>query len=186
MKEIDTNLQKLVPNWILEDEGTGALLMAVQAGLDLLAQSVERSARILREPESMPEWRLDEVAWEHNLRWYDVNARLEIKRKWIANAGYYARIAGTAEAVRQMLLGVYDDVKVEEWFEYGGMPYHFRVQLAGRQDQEMEAWSKRAVEIVKNVRSVFDGFLLYATNDAAVYVGAGMRRVKVMTIKAVA
>ena len=55
------------------------------------------------------------------------------------------------------MLGFFDKVEVEEYWQYGAEPYHFRVTLTGELTEAKAAWAKTAIEGTKNVRSILDG-----------------------------
>ena len=67
--------------------------------------------------------------------------------------------------------GVFDSVKVEEWWEYGGDPCHFRVIVTGEWSEEAAIWAEKAVAATKNVRSILDG-IQFSSGDATIQVYA--------------
>jgi len=76
------------------------------------------------------------------------------------------RSKGTKWAIKQILVTLGMTGVVSEWFEYGGQPYHFRidVDLSGRGMQPDDV--ARLVELIaqyKNVRSHLDGLHLSLT-----------------------
>ena len=110
---------------------------------------------ILLDVGAMPEWRLDQMAWETNCL-YDYRAPVEAKREWIRNALPLYRMWGTKAAIVEYLKGYFERVKVEEWWEYNGEPYHFRVTVEGVWTGDKELWTRKAIDTAKNVRSVLD------------------------------
>ena len=79
--------------------------------------------------DSMDEELLDIMARDYKVDWYDYNANVETKRRTIENNWYVHKRLGSVRAVERALAGVWADTFVEEWFEYGGSPYYFRVIL---------------------------------------------------------
>ena len=56
--------------------------------------------KCLADYETMPEWRLDEIAWETGCL-YDYKADIDSKRQWIKNAIALYSIFGTPKAAKQ-------------------------------------------------------------------------------------
>lgn len=79
------DIQKWIPKFIWNDRNGHALAMAINAGLQMLNDSAAEGLKLINDYDDMPEWRLDELAWETNCL-YDYNAPIETKRQWIKNA----------------------------------------------------------------------------------------------------
>lgn len=154
---ITFDINRLVPHFIITDKNGYALAQAIRVALEYACQAIDDGIASIDNPERMPEWRLDEMAWELNATWYDYGATLERKRQIIAGAqDYYNRI-GTPSAVESAIAATFEGGAIDEWFDYGGEPYHFQVRTS---DVELLT-TKRAkflslLEKVKNVRSVLD------------------------------
>lgn len=151
------NINEIFPAFLLRDRNGYALAKAIEAGLSYMERVIDKGLACVMDCDTMPEWRLDEMAWETNCL-YDYNADVEKKRKWIKDALPQYRLYGTPEGIYRYVRGYFDDIILEEWWEYGGEPYHFRITVDGNWTPEDEAWARKAVGIVKNVRSVLDAF----------------------------
>lgn len=149
------DITKMVPRFILNDKNGYALAKALEAGAQMMNDIINDGVRCIADYDAMPEWRLDELAWETNCL-YDYNADIETKRKWIKNAIPWYRLYGTPEAVYRYISSYFDDIILEENWIYGGEPYHFRVTVEGTWTPENEAWARKAIDTAKNVRSVLD------------------------------
>ncbi len=147
----DIDITRLVPKFILNDRNGYALAKAIEAGLRYFLDKVQEGVNVLLDVDSMPEWRLDEMAWELNSL-YDYNGEIENKRKWIRNALPYYMILGTPQSIINYLEGYFEKVTL-----IPGAPYHFSINIVGELDEGKETWLQYAVETAKNVRSVFDG-----------------------------
>lgn len=151
--------EKLFPRFILQDRNGNAMAKAIEAGLQYFCDVTEGNMAAFSDPKYMTEKRLDEVAWELGCP-YDQNANIDIKRRWIENAIPYYAVLGTPQAIYNYLDGYFDQVEVEENEQYGGLPYHFRVTVSGRWNDENEAWLRKAIDAAKNERSVLDDIAL--------------------------
>ncbi len=150
------DVERWVPQFILRDKNGYALSRAIEAGVQMMNDTVKAAFRSAFDYDAMPEWRLDELAWETNCL-YDYSADVEKKRRWIRNSVPLYRLYGTPAAIYQYLSGYFDDIDLEEYWEYAGEPFHFRVTVEGEWDPANEAWARHAIEVAKNVRSVLDG-----------------------------
>lgn len=72
---------------------------------------------------------LDQMAVYLKIEWYDSAADLETKRRIIKTAIEIQRYAGTVKAVREQVSATYPDSEVEEWFDYGGTPGFWRLNV---------------------------------------------------------
>lgn len=150
------NAEDWLPKFILRDKNGYAIARAIEAGMRRMNSAIEKGLAVLTDYDAMPEWRLDELAWEYNCV-YDFNAPIEAKRRWIKNAAPIYRLYGTLQAIYFYIGGYFDGVDVEENWQYGGEPYHFRVTVEGAWTEENVEWVKQAIARTKNVRSVLDG-----------------------------
>lgn len=81
-------------------------------------------------------------------------------RELIKNAFEIHFYSGTFYSLNKALSALYADAKVKEWFDYAGLPYHFRLELDASKNGVSPQTLKRSDEIIntyKNVRSVYDG-----------------------------
>jgi phage tail-like protein len=154
---IKPNLFQIFARFILNDKTGYAMCKALEAGYSIFLKKIEEGLDIVLDPDKMPEWRLDEAAWEYNIP-YDYRADVERKREWVRRAIPMYRILGTREGIRQYLEGYFGEIEIQENWEYAGDPFHFRVTVGGEWTPETEAWAVAAIERTKPVRSVLDDF----------------------------
>ena len=153
---IEYRLNEIFPRFLLADRNGLAMAKAISAALDYFLERCEAGLTILQDVERMPEWRLDELAWELNCL-YDYGADIEVKRGWIRDAYKNYRLHGTAEGVRQYLRTYFDECAIFEWFEFeGGEPGQFNIEVSGDNTTENENWIRQAVERAKNIRSTLN------------------------------
>lgn len=157
-------IAKNLPKFIMNDKNGYACAMAIQAGIQALNDGIEDGVKCITDVASMPEWRLDELAEEYGII-YDYNADIDVKRGWIRDAvSIYSRM-GTPAIIVKYLKAAYDSVVLEEWWEYGGDPYHFRITVDGEWSAENEAWVQMVIGQAKNERSVLDN-VTYSSSDS--------------------
>lgn len=174
------------PAFILNDRNGAALAAAIEAAMNAAARTVQEGVDILRDIDRMPEWRLDELAWETNC-WYDANAPLETKREMIRNSAAAERLAGTARGVENAINAFYPGSTVEEAADYNGSAFHFRVRISLNETEADEGKNRRAGEAVsyfQNLRSVLDGMIYHfeRTADHELHTGLALMAARHMTI----
>lgn len=160
MDKITHGVLECAPRFILEDRNTYALARTMDILTARLCRDIADADICLTDPEQMPEWALDEYAYGLGVAWYDKSADIETKRKWLIEVHDMRCCVGTKDAIHRLLLGFYGNCDVEENWQYGGEPFHFRVIVSGEWSQERAAWARNAIEQAKNVRSIFDGLHL--------------------------
>lgn len=168
---IRPNIKQLLPAFLLADKNGFAMAAALETGLNIFCQVLQDGIDTVLATDKMPEWRLDEMAWELDCL-YDYSADIQNKRAWIRDAIPLYASYGTLEAIRLYLQGYFTGVEVEEGWQYGGEAYHFRVTATGEWTEEKEKWARKAIESTKNVRSVLDS--LAAGSDGEILVGVSV------------
>ena len=176
---IDFDISKLFPKFILADKNGYAMARAIEAGLRYFLDRCQQGIDCVQNPDKMPEWRLDEMAGEYNLM-YDYAADIDIKRQWIKDAIQFYSLYGTPEGVVKYLKAAFDTVNLEEWWQYGGDPFHFRVTVTGEWSEKNDEWGKRAINSVKNARSGLDTLTCNAgDSEATMHIGGNVAGVEI-------
>ena len=166
-------LGRLVPQFLLNDRNGRALAKAMEAGMNAMMRVVDDGIGRVMDVDKMPEWRLDEMAWETNTL-YDYAGTVEQKRGWIRDALPIYRYYGTPYALKRYLTDMMGNVTVQEAAEYGGEAYHFRIESDTPWTAEKERFVRLATEKVKNLRSTLDGMAFENRWESKVYIGYAM------------
>ena len=76
---------------------------------------------------------------------------------------------GTIQAIKKVFEAIGVEAKLEEWFEYDGEPYHFKIKVDAVKDEE--SWIKgiQLLNKVKNVRSVLDSVGIDTDINTTIY-----------------
>jgi phage tail P2-like protein len=115
---------------------------------------------------------VDVLAAEMNLDFYDQTLPLANRRALVKNGYLYKYLKGTPFAVKQVVTDIFSAAKTEEWFEYGGEPYYFRVTTETRLPvNEIIERIFVAIDKVKNVRSWLEAFTALKHAGLTVYCG---------------
>jgi phage tail P2-like protein len=77
---------------------------------------------------TLPNDLVDELGVEFQPPGYDRSLPLDQKRAMIMSANYDNAHLGTPMSVQKLVNNLFGAVTVEEWWQYGGLPYRFRVK----------------------------------------------------------
>ena len=120
--------------------------------------------------DTAPEEVLDMLAIELRVRYYDENFGIDRKRILIKNAIFVGLKDGTKYAVDQVIRTAMGTGISQDWFEYGGDPGHFRVELVA--DSYDLDKLLNAIFMVKRVSAHLDVIRMLQDVDEPLYFGA--------------
>lgn len=164
------NLLEMQSRYMQGDTTTRALCAALTPILRELGSKTEE---VLLYPriEQLSGAVLDILAWGFHVDAYDSLADDVEKRRMIKNSLLIHKFKGTAFSVRKIVEGVFGDAgTIQEWFQYSGDPYHFRVDVYCQSRGVTAAEQLRALQLVnagKNLRSELDGIRLILTQGVS-------------------
>ena len=144
-------------------EALGEVLAARPAEIDLL--------RIYPAIDRLDEPLLDILAHDFKVDWWDPEYTLEEKRRTLKDSWRVHRLLGTRAAVETAISAIYPHTQVLEWFEYGGEPYHFRLDINITNDTIDSAKQHRVLErlnFYKSLRSHNDGVTYFVEAEPAI------------------
>jgi len=138
-------------------------------------------------PQACPAPLLPWLAWALSVDHWDTTWSDTVKRAKIAESLLLHATKGTPWAVEQavMVAGA-PNAHVEEWWEYAGAPYHFRLEIDLAEDSvtvATEAAVLATIAVWKNARSVLDGVVYNLSSAGAVPAWAlGLQSSEVLTV----
>ena len=115
---------------------------------------------------------INTLAIQMHCDFYDDTLPLAVRRNLVKNSIAWHRIKGTPAAVEQMIQTVYQTGVVEEWFDYGGEPFFFKVNLGDSQITTQKI--KNLIKMInasKNVRSWLEVLRFSKSIDITRYLG---------------
>ena len=133
-----------LPPVLKNDPKMIALARTIAEQLQVTARQIEKNIIYARIDE-LDEQTLDVLAYDLHVDWYDYSYPIEVKRQTIKDSVKVHRKLGTKYAVETALGAVYPGTKVQEWFEYGGKPYTFRVIIGAMLRQQPDGSTKLSV-----------------------------------------
>lgn len=134
MRLTECEFEKLLPLFMREEADNIALARAI----DPIIREIGEKIALCSDFENidlLPEDFVDALASELSIDWYKKNADISVKRELVKNSDAVHRTLGTKAAVEQVVSDYYGSAKVQEWFEYGGEPGHFRIVVNEEQSK---------------------------------------------------
>lgn len=168
----DIPLKETLPDSIRKDRAVQDICDALKKEMRAVNQATGYGLLLPRIDE-LSEALLDELAWEYHVDFYDQTLSVDQKREMVRMALENHRKKGTAAVVRSVVSIILEDGRVEEWFQYGGEPYHFRVILIMGPMASEDTIQKLVDTVcaVKNVRSWLDYVQFHRESEGHIYFG---------------
>ena len=170
----NADYSECLPEALKKDPKMVALANATAAAL-LDTSGIMNSVLIYSRFDELPEELVDILAYDLHVDWYDYSYPIEVKRRTIRDSIQVHRRLGTKYAVEKALGAVYPGTKVEEWFEYGGDPYKFRVVIGATEagiTADRQAAVLDRVRFYKNLRSHLEAISYQIEKRTAVKIAA--------------
>ena len=115
----------IMPENLASQLETQAFAYALGRQVEKLCINADR-VRIYAAVDDMPEHILDVLAVELRTPAYNQSFPIEVKRELVKETIPFYTKLGTPAAVNKMINAVFGGGNMEEWFNYGGDPHHFR------------------------------------------------------------
>lgn len=176
----DAKLTDALPRILTKEPWAQAMAYAVNNQLRRLLTYAD-GVMVLASINKMPDTVLDVLAAELRLPYYSPTYSTAIKRELIRGGLQYWATVGTPESLTKILINIFGDAEIEEWFEYGGEPGYFRIlttnpNVSGEtleqfrktaQDvKRLSAWLEEVLVDLSFPNMVFtQGFVLYDHTD---------------------
>lgn len=190
MNIYDMKWEELLPESLKGDSRIMAMAKAIGEQKRKIAAELWR-VRVWQEIERMPEAVLDVIAYDLDVRWYDGEYPVAVKREVLKKLFSTYKTLGTPGAVKQCLGDIYQNAEIKEWWQYDGKPYRFKLELDAEYEGTDPERHNRAIARMgyyQNARSELDGieYVGKAANNATAHqgvCGAGMIMVMTKEVK---
>lgn len=170
-----SNFLRTLPTVLQSDTHMQALAATIAAELEYLAGDV-RLAQIYARIDELDETMLDALAADFKVDWWRPEATLEEKRNALKASWYVHKHLGTKSAIETAVADYLGSGKVEEWFEYGGQPHHFRVASENNTAIITNYDAFMAVlEVVQRRSSVLEHITAVLTHSQSLFIGCAIR-----------
>lgn len=164
------NLMRIFPPALIRDPAMVARANAIAELLTARLVEIDR-ARIIANIDGLDEAVLDILARDFKVDWWDADYSLEEKRRTLKSSWRVHKTLGTKAAVETAISAIYPRTTVLEWWEYGGEPYHFRLDINITNDSIDSEKQRRVLErlnFYKSLRSHNDGVTYFVEAQPAI------------------
>lgn len=163
------SIMRSFPESLSRDPNMLALAQAIAPELVSLFNECDL-IKIYTRIDQLPEHLLDQIATDFDVKWYLFDGSINAKRSQIRTLFASYRSLGTKQAIIDALSGLYDSIAISEWFEYGGRPGYFRLDLVTKAEFDFERVLE-LVEIVKRVSAKMEGLDMETDERMGYFVG---------------
>lgn len=167
-------LKHFVPEFMLHDKNFQGFIYALEHELQLISSYFELILLYVNLGKASEEI-LDELAWQFNIIEYDKAYPIETKRELVKGCLSIHHKRGTVAAVEDVATKVFGNAEIEEWFDYGGEPYHFRILTENlSSNDEMIEKVEEIVKKTQNVRSHLEEVVVEVMKQTNLYFGCAV------------
>ena len=167
-KDIYTiSLLDLLPPSLKSDPNVEALAKALDPEIQAVSAAIVECILLARIDE-LPGDVIDLLAWQLHTDLYNSGLSIEKKRALVRSSLMLHRQKGTPEAVEAAARIVFGRSWIDEWFDYGGDPYYFQMNVEASQQGASEtdlALLDHLVTAYKNTRSWLEVVNIYLTGQ---------------------
>lgn len=168
------SLLDIIPSNIKDDPSVAAAALAIDAELKGITDEIQKLSIFSRSDEWTEE-ETDELAWQFHVDFYNPSLPIEQKRELVKNSIAWHRRKGTPSAVEELVSTLFGSGKVEEWWEYNGQPYHFRVLTDNPAvNNERAQEFIRAIQSVKRLTAKLDEVVISDNEQLPMYFGGAV------------
>lgn len=154
----NVDLTRTLPPVLKNDAKMQALSQVIAKELQENARQIKNNVIYARIDE-LPEKLLDVLAYDLHIDWYDYDYPVRVKRDLIKTSVRVHKKLGTVYAVETALGALHPRSEIEEWFDYGGEPFYFRIVLDVSESRVQADSGKiiRTVNIYKRLTAHLEG-----------------------------
>lgn len=142
----------------------------------VIAEELQENARLIRNNiiyariDELPEKLLDILAYDFHVDWYSYDYPVQVKKELIKTSIKVHRKMGTVYAVETAMRAIYPESRIEEWFDYGGEPFHFKIILnAGDNNVRIDIYDIiKKVNLYKRLSAHLDSIHIEKTKKTSI------------------
>lgn len=154
----DADFMMKFPPALKKDKSMLALGQIIAEELHITANETKKNI-IYANIEELSETWLDVLAYDLHVDWYDYDYPIEAKRAIIKDSVRVHQKLGTTGATERALGGLHPKSEIEEWYDYDGKPFHFRIVLDTTNSRVAVDYDEivSTVDIYKRLTAHLDG-----------------------------
>jgi phage tail P2-like protein len=168
----DAKLTDALPRAVAEQPWVEALAATWLSVANEILDCADK-ARVYTDIDNAPEELLDVLAIELRAPRYREDYDIGTKRRVVKTSLPYYTTVGTKAAVVKVMREMYGDAQVLEWFEYGGTPGTFRVNIHPEKAIDVSELLD-ILEQIKRASAKLEGLYLSTEEKQGIFIGFGM------------
>lgn len=183
-----TRLIDLLPPNLRKNPDLLAAAAAIDQGFFDVVDTVAYTL-ILADVDNLPEPMLDHLMWQFHITFEEgagLAETVEEKRRFVKNALRIHKLKGTKRALEMAIELLDMRGIITEWFEYGGDPYHFRIDLlevtTKGLSEEIILLLEKLINAYKNRRSWLEAINVFLTGRGKMYIASAMQAGEEITV----
>lgn len=181
----NVSILDLLPPNLQQDSDMIAASKALDSDFSLVVNDVKQCILMPRIDEIEDNNLLDLLAWQMHVDFYDTTLPVKVKQELIKNSNHLHKTKGTAGAVEKASKIVFGRSWIEEWFEYSGQPYMFKMNVEatnrGASPEDLVLLDQ-LINAYKNKRSWLEIVNIFLTANGTVYLGSCMTSGEEITV----
>lgn len=182
IKVQNINLYDIIPQVLKNDKTTVAICKVLQKYIDENFKLLNKLI-LLPNIDNLEEDILDHLAYQFHVDFYDSSLDISKKREIVKGSIAHHRKKGTKWSVEDLISRAFDNSWIDEWFDYNGKPYMFKVTTTDYMSTKDKLTSLiRAIGTVKNTRSWLESITIKREKELKLYCGSVTRRTIKTTI----
>lgn len=170
MRMNEAKLIDFVPASIIHDKTIKGLCAAADVIIRKLENELPK-ANLFENLHLFTDKELDIIAEAEEIPWYDTSYEKAVKIDIIHDYEKFAMIIGTKEAIEGVTTNIFGESYIDEWYEYGGQQYGFKVHTQALLTPDMNDIFTRVIEHVKNMRSNVESIAVNRDTSQTIYAG---------------
>lgn len=169
---LNANYQQIFPENLKKYKNLKTLAIQFEKSLKKEVVSEIPKLALYENLETQSDKTLTELAYQYSVdNWEEILSR-EVKINLIKNAIMVHRKKGTKFSIENNLKKLNRPLKVEEWWEYGGAPFTFKITTNVFKSIEWLDLLLEIIEKYKNCRSIIETIEINGTKDNKLKFGA--------------
>ena len=170
-------IKEVLPPSLRQDENITKLVEVFDNSFTDINEKVQ-NVLIYSRIDELPEELLDLLAWQFHIEGWELANSLEEKRNLIRSAIQLHKYKGTKYALKKVLEALNLQGDIQEWFEYNGEPYKFKVYVNSIKSEDLYQKIVNLINEYKNERSWLESIGLHSESKSKVNVGFALKEGK--------
>lgn len=179
IKTKELKIIKFLPAFLAENQDVIHLTNAIDETLNKMCNKFD-DLELLKKIEkgTLSDEEISLLLHERHVDYFDEELSKEKKIELIKKSitAHYKK--GTPATLQKMLNIIFGDVRIQEWKDYKGAPYHFRAISDTLMPDSTLIKINRTVEEYKNERSMFEGVQIVQKENINFNFGVAMHDIK--------